>query len=135
MYYGWRVRVMRTWLHRLVDILSMLERPPEKGCVWELNTSLPTESTALKTAIRCLRESAKCCCESFAFLRAGVRCLGCWLQNLSSSLHVRFLEQVHIFVARQSRKQIERSSQGLDSCLQSDAKKKLVSSDENKRVL
>ena len=99
---------------RLVDILSKLELPPEKGCVWGLNTNLPTESTQLKTAIRLIIQSAKCCRESFVFLRAGVCSAGYCLQNLANSFRNRLRLQACIFASRQPQMQTSHPSQ--DSC-------------------
>jgi hypothetical protein len=107
---------------RLVDILSSLELPPEKGCVWKRQTNQTTESGWLKTAIRLTAEAARHFRESFAFLRAGLRCFGRFLKNLATSSWIRFRCLLCIPFSRQRQKQISHPSQDSYSCPKSDAK-------------
>ena len=121
--------LIRRQLARLVDILSMLEHSPEKGCVWGLNRNLPTESSGLKTAIRLLKESAKSFRESFLFLQASRRCFARCLRNLANSIAQRNPFRGHIFAARQPQTQTSHPSQDSHSCTKSDVKNEEVSND------
>lgn len=125
---------MTAWFRRrvwhLVDILSSLELPPEKGCVWKLQTNHPNQSTATRTAVRLTVVSARHFRESFAFLRAALNTFSRYPKNLSIALYARCRLQLCILFARQSRRQTSRPLQDSRSCQPANSKKKGVSNAE-----
>ncbi len=99
------------FFRRLVDILASLELPPKKGCVRSCDSQYSIESSRLKTAIRLLKESAKCFRESFAFLRAGLQFFGCYLRIVAMKLGGRFRFLVCRVAGRQPQTQISHPNQ------------------------
>lgn len=122
---------MRSWLRRLVDILSSLEFPPEKGRASGFRLPLPGELTWLKQSCRFAGLSARDFGEAVRHFCWSIEFLLGWIRTCSKMLWLRF--RVGCLAFRQTQSPsgsvIESSS-----CPQSDAKILLASSYEKDRT-
>ena len=111
---------MRDWLRRLVDILSNLERPQEKGCESESHKIVTCQSTLIRQSVHFLGVSATRFLQCVQFLRLAV----CFAANSLKKSSKNLIRQTicRLYVAGQSKEQISRCS-----CPPSDAKGEVLS--------